>query len=67
MTKTYLRVGLIRPLFCPDAAAAWRRWMAPTIIQSAAIQNYLGFPKGLTASDLTHCAVARVSRFGAEM
>ena len=35
--------------------------------QSAAIENYLGFPKGLTGSDLTHRAVAQVSRFGAEM
>jgi thioredoxin reductase (NADPH) len=35
--------------------------------QSAAIENYLGFPKGLTGSDLAHRAVAQVSRFGAEM
>jgi thioredoxin reductase (NADPH) len=35
--------------------------------QSAAIENYLGFPKGLSGSDLTHRAVAQVSRFGAEM
>ncbi|MCU1678185.1 MAG: response regulator receiver protein [Frankiales bacterium] len=35
--------------------------------QSAAIENYLGFPKGLTGADLTHRAVAQVSRFGAEM
>lgn len=35
--------------------------------QSAAIENYLGFPKGLTGSDLTQRAVAQVSRFGAEM
>ena len=35
--------------------------------QSAAIENYLGFPRGLTGSDLTHRAVAQVSRFGAEM
>jgi thioredoxin reductase (NADPH) len=35
--------------------------------QSAAIENYLGFPKGLTGSDLTHRAVAQVARFGAEM
>jgi thioredoxin reductase (NADPH) len=35
--------------------------------QSAAIENYLGFPKGLTCSDLTLRAVAQVSRFGAEM
>ncbi|NED94658.1 FAD-dependent oxidoreductase [Phytoactinopolyspora alkaliphila] len=35
--------------------------------QSAAIENYLGFPRGLAGSDLTHRAVAQVSRFGAEM
>lgn len=35
--------------------------------QSAAIENYLGFPKGLTGADLTHRALAQVSRFGAEM
>ncbi|MEP7055978.1 MAG: FAD-dependent oxidoreductase [Actinomycetota bacterium] len=35
--------------------------------QSAAIENYLGFPKGLSGSDLTRRAVAQVTRFGAEM
>jgi len=35
--------------------------------QSAAIENYLGFPKGLTGADLAHRAIAQVSRFGAEM
>lgn len=35
--------------------------------QSASIENYLGFPKGLSGSDLTHRAVAQMSRFGAEM
>ena len=35
--------------------------------QSASIENYLGFPKGLTGAELTHRAVAQVSRFGAEM
>jgi thioredoxin reductase (NADPH) len=35
--------------------------------QSAAIENYLGFPKGLSGSDLTLRAVAQISRFGAEM
>src|SRR5215468_11255346 len=34
---------------------------------SAAIENYLGFPKGLTGSDLAQRAIAQVSRFGAEM
>lgn len=35
--------------------------------QSASIENYLGFPKGLSGADLTHRAVAQVARFGAEM
>jgi thioredoxin reductase (NADPH) len=35
--------------------------------ESAAIENYLGFPKGLSGSDLTQRALAQVSRFGAEM
>jgi thioredoxin reductase (NADPH) len=35
--------------------------------QSAAIENYLGFPRGLSGSDLAHRALAQVSRFGAEM
>src|SRR5512133_2701585 len=34
---------------------------------SAAIENYLGFPKGLSGFDLTQRAIAQVSRFGAEM
>jgi thioredoxin reductase (NADPH) len=34
---------------------------------SAAIENYLGFPRGLSGSDLTHRAIAQVARFGAEM
>ncbi len=34
---------------------------------SSAIENYLGFPKGLSGSDLAHRAIAQVSRFGAEM
>ena len=34
--------------------------------QSAAIENYLGFPKGVSGADLTHRAVAQASRFGAE-
>ncbi len=35
--------------------------------QSASIQNYLGFPKGLSGADLAHRATAQASRFGAEM
>ena len=35
--------------------------------QSAAIENYLGFPKGLTGSDLAQRALTQVSRFGAEL
>ncbi|HKY15869.1 MAG TPA: FAD-dependent oxidoreductase [Microthrixaceae bacterium] len=35
--------------------------------QSAAIENYLGFPRGLSGEDLTHRAVAQAKRFGAEM
>ncbi|GAA6524236.1 FAD-dependent oxidoreductase [Intrasporangium sp. DVR] len=35
--------------------------------QSASIENYLGFPRGLTGSDLAQRAVAQVVRFGAEM
>ena len=35
--------------------------------QSAAIENYLGFPKGLTGADLARRAIAQVSRFGAEL
>ena len=34
---------------------------------SASIENYLGFPKGLSGADLTHRAIAQVSRFGAEL
>lgn len=35
--------------------------------QSASIENYLGFPNGLSGADLTHRAVAQAARFGAEM
>jgi thioredoxin reductase (NADPH) len=35
--------------------------------QSAAIENYLGFPRGLSGSDLAQRAVAQTRRFGAEM
>jgi thioredoxin reductase (NADPH) len=35
--------------------------------QSAAIENYLGFPRGLSGADLTHRALAQATRFGAEM
>jgi thioredoxin reductase (NADPH) len=35
--------------------------------QSAAIENYLGFPRGLSGADLARRAVAQCRRFGAEM
>ncbi len=35
--------------------------------QSASIQNYLGFPKGLSGADLAQRAVAQATRFGAQM
>ncbi|HET7358144.1 MAG TPA: FAD-dependent oxidoreductase [Nocardioidaceae bacterium] len=35
--------------------------------QSASIENYLGFPRGLSGADLTHRAVSQAARFGAEM
>ena len=35
--------------------------------QSAAIENYLGFPRGLSGADLTQRAIAQVGRFGAEL
>ncbi len=35
--------------------------------QSAAIENYLGFPKGLSGADLTQRAIAQAARFGAEL
>ncbi|MDF2967830.1 MAG: response regulator [Nocardioidaceae bacterium] len=35
--------------------------------QSASIDNYLGFPRGLSGADLAHRAVAQAARFGAEM
>ncbi|GAA3615726.1 NAD(P)/FAD-dependent oxidoreductase [Microlunatus ginsengisoli] len=35
--------------------------------QSAAIENYLGFPRGLSGSDLTQRAIAQTGRFGAEL
>ena len=35
--------------------------------QSAAIENYLGFPKGLSGHDLAQRALAQVARFGAEL
>ncbi len=34
---------------------------------SASIENYLGFPRGLSGADLTARAMAQVSRFGAEL
>ena len=45
--------------------AARRRAARPA--PSAAIENYLGFPKGLSGADLTQRAMAQVQRFGAEM
>ncbi|HEX3221863.1 MAG TPA: FAD-dependent oxidoreductase [Nocardioides sp.] len=35
--------------------------------QSSSIENYLGFPRGLSGSDLAQRALAQVSRFGAEL
>jgi thioredoxin reductase (NADPH) len=35
--------------------------------QSSSIENCLGFPKGLSGSDLAQRALAQVSRFGAEL
>ena len=35
--------------------------------QSARIENYLGFPAGLTGADLTRRAVAQAQRFGVEI
>lgn len=35
--------------------------------ESSAIENYLGFPKGLSGSDLAQRAITQASRFGAEM
>jgi thioredoxin reductase (NADPH) len=35
--------------------------------QSAAIENYLGFPRGVSGADLTQRAVAQARRFGAEI
>jgi thioredoxin reductase (NADPH) len=35
--------------------------------QSARIENYLGFPNGLSGSDLSHRAVTQARRLGAEM
>lgn len=35
--------------------------------QSASIENYLGFPRGLSGADLTQRAMAQVGRFGAEV
>ena len=35
--------------------------------QSAAIENYLGFPRGVSGADLAQRAYAQASRFGAEM
>ena len=35
--------------------------------QSAAIENYLGFPRGLSGADLAQRALAQARRFGAEM
>jgi thioredoxin reductase (NADPH) len=34
---------------------------------SSRIENYLGFPVGLSGSDLTHRAIAQATRFGVEM
>jgi thioredoxin reductase (NADPH) len=41
-----------------------RRWRQAG--ESAAIENYLGFPKGLSCLDRPDCAVAQVRRFGGD-
>jgi thioredoxin reductase (NADPH) len=35
--------------------------------QSSRIENYLGFPAGLSGSDLARRAIAQAARFGAEL
>ena len=55
-----------RPRGCaPSWSSGRHRAVRPG--QSASIENYLGFPKGLSGADLTHRAVAQAARFGAEM
>ena len=41
--------------------------MCSSDLQSSRIENYLGFPVGLSGADLTRRAVAQASRFGAEI
>ncbi len=70
------RRGRARPVWPPRFTAARRvsRWRSSTARgpggqagQSAKIENYLGFPAGLSGADLTRRAVAQATRFTAEM
>ena len=55
-----------RPRGCgPSSSSATRPAARPA--RAPSIENYLGFPKGLSGADLTHRAVAQAPRFGAEM
>ena len=44
-----------------------REALWPACPPGASIENYLGFPRGLSGADLTQRAMAQVTRFGAEI